>query len=280
MKPVYYVVPAIIFSFFWGFYPFAYSIYISFFNYNLQTPKKFTFAGLNNYVKLLTSVDFWGAIGNSVFFLIVCLAIELVVGLGVAMLLAREFRGVGIVRTIVTLPVLLIPMGVTVMWKLMVMPGMGILNEATEFLGWGTIPWLGHPIYSKIIIIFVEVWQWMPFVTLILLAAILSLPKEPYEAAKVDGIPTTMVFTKITLPLLRPVLAIVVILRALDLFKLAEPVYGLSRGGAGTETISFFIYRIAFRVLNIGLGGAVSLLFWVLAWILATVMVRRLVRLS
>jgi multiple sugar transport system permease protein len=89
-----------------------------------------------------------------------------------------------------------------------------------------------------------------------------------------------MVFTKITLPLLRPVLAIVVILRALDLFKLAEPVYGLSRGGAGTETISFFIYRIAFRVLNIGLGGAVSLLFWVLAWILATVMVRRLVRLS
>jgi multiple sugar transport system permease protein len=141
MKPVYYVVPAIIFSFFWGFYPFAYSIYISFFNYNLQTPKKFTFAGLNNYVKLLTSVDFWGAIGNSVFFLIVCLAIELVVGLGVAMLLAREFRGVGIVRTIVTLPVLLIPMGVTVMWKLMVMPGMGILNEATEFLGWGTIQW-------------------------------------------------------------------------------------------------------------------------------------------
>lgn len=264
--------PAIFFLCFWFFYPFIYNIYISFFDYSLYTPE-INFIGIDNYVKMLQDLNFYQSLGVSFLFMAICISIEFALGLGIALLLARELRGISIFRILFTMPILFMPIGVAVMWKLQFLPMMGMIDYFFRLLGY-EVPWVGHPVFSFIVITIIDAWQWTPFIVIILLAGLLSLPKEPYEAAAIDGLPPLKVFTRITLPMLKPAIAVAVILRSLDLFKLFDSIYAITLGGSGTETLSFYIYRTGFSTLNIGYSGTVSFIFWIVAFILANILVR------
>ena len=268
------LLPTIFFLCFWLIFPWVYGIIISFYNYVLVRPGLISFAGLSNYIHLFASRDFQEALIQTFIYVIIILAIELLLGLGSALLLSKDFRGAGLLRVLCGLPILFIPMGSAILWKNMFMPGVGLADLFTQQLGLGVLDWWGSHLYSSLLIIMIDVWQWTPFVTIILVAALMSLPRDPFEAAKVDGLPATMVFTKITFPMITPVMIIVGILRTLDLIKLMEPVMIVSRGGVGTATLSFYVWKAVFKSMDIGLGGAVSTIYWSMAWILANILLK------
>jgi multiple sugar transport system permease protein len=203
---------------------------------------------------------------------VIALTIEFLLGLGIALFLSKDMYGVGIMRIVVGIPILLVPAATTILWKALSSKTYGIFDLITSYLGLGSLGWWDDPVLSSILVILVDVWQWTPFVAIVLLAAILGLPKEPYEAAKVDGLSTYTVFTKITLPMLRPTIMIILILRFLDLLKLLEPVLLITKGSY--PTLSMYVWRYVFKSLNIGFGGAFSTIYWLIAWILATILLR------
>ena len=258
----------------WLLFPWVYNIYIGFFQYVLTRPDITKFIGVAHYAALLTNPDFLHAFYETFLLTAILVVVELLFGLGQALLLSQDFRGVTVLRVLVGLPILLIPAGTSLIWKNLFFPDNGLVNYVTLSLGLGTIDWTANYFYSSILIIAADVWQWTPFFTIILLAALLSLPKEPYEAAKVDGLSTWTTFRKITIPMLMPVISIVSILRILDLIKLMDPIYILTKGGQGTETLSYFIWRVAFKSLDMGIGGAISNLYWISVWVLANVLLR------
>jgi len=274
MRPQYYLIPPLIFLFFWFIFPFLYDIYMSSMSYGLYSSAPPQFVGAANYIRLFQSADFWMAFGRTMAYVGICLTLELLLGLVLALILSKEGKIISVIRLVIALPILMVPVGISVVWKVMAMPSYGILEYITQLMG-HRIAWLGHPIWTNILIIVTEVWQWAAFVFLILLAGIVSLPKEPYEAAKIDRLSDWTVFTKITLPMLKPVIIIVCLIRALDLLKFFDPVYALTRGGVSTETLSYYIYRTGFKTLNMGWGGTVSTVYWVLCWLLANAVVRR-----
>ena len=277
MRKVYLLVlPSLIYLFFWFIYPFIYDIYISFFYYSLQKPMEPVFIGFDNYVKVFSDPAFINSIKITFVYTAICFVIELGLGMGIAFLLARDLPGITVLRILFMIPVLLMPIGIGVMWKLMFLPGFGVADYLAGFFGMAGLPWFGDFFWSSVLIILMDVWQWTPFMTLIILAGILGLPKEPYEAAAVDGLTQRQIFTKITLPMLGPVIAIASLLRILDLFKLYDPIFVVTRGGVGTETLSHYIYRTGFRILNIGWAGCVSFMFWIIVFVLANILVRLL----
>lgn len=234
------------------------------------------FIGFEHYVSILTDSDFWLAAKNTVFFIAVCLVSEFVLGLGMALLLSKEFKGIGIIRILYTIPILLPPISIAIIWRLMLFPGMSVVDYLLGFFGVPKIAWFGGGWPSYLAIIVIDVWQWAPFVALILLAGLLALPAEPYEAARIDGAKPTQIFFNIVLPMLKPIILVVLTLRFLDLIKFFDPIYAVvTGGGSGMETISVYIYKKGFKILNVGFGSAVSVIFWVAAWVTAYLVVRR-----
>jgi len=258
------------------FYPFIYDIYFSTFYYSLTRPEKIRFIGIGNYITLFNDPHFWVAARNTVLYVVTCLPLEFLLGLGIALLLTKDFKGISLFRLLFILPVLLPPIAITIMWRLMMFPGISIINYLLELIGIGRINWFAGGFPSYFAIILIDVWQWSPFIALILLAGLLGLPVEPYEAARVDGATPTQVFFYISLPLLKPVIFVALILRTLDLIKLFDPIYAIvTGGGCAMETLSVYIYKRGFKILDIGYGSAVSVIFWISAFVIANILVRR-----
>lgn len=268
--------PTLFYLFFWLFYPFIYDIYYSTFYFTLTRPDLTRFIGASNYVAVLTDPDFWLAARNTAFFIVVCLALEFFLGLLLALVLSLDFKGIGVLRTLYILPVLLPPISVAIIWRLMFFPGMSAINYLIEAFFGFQVNWMAGGIPSFLAIILIDIWQWAPFVALILLAGLLGMPPEPIEAARIDGASPSQVFFNIILPYLKPVILVALILRFLDLIKLFDPIYAIVTGGGSVmETLSVYVYKKGFKVLNIGYGSAVSVIFWISAFIIANLAVRR-----
>jgi len=268
--------PTLFYLFVWLFYPFIYNIYFSMFYYRLARPELTRFIGIENYVSLFTDPDFYLAARNTVIFILACLGLEFALGLLIALCLSRDFKGIGIFRIFFTLPILLPPISVAIIWRLMIFPEMSLIDFITQTLFNIRINWMAGGFPSYIIVMLIDAWQWAPFVGLILLAGMLGLPPEPVEAARVDGAPPTTVFFRIIIPYLKPIILIALILRFLDLIKLFDPIYAVvTGGGSGIETLSVYIYKRGFKVLDIGYGATISVIFWIVAFIVANLIVRR-----
>ena len=268
--------PTLFYLFFWLFYPFIYDIYFSLFYFRLTRPELTRFIGASNYVSILSDPDFWTAAGNTALFIVSCLVIEFFLGLLLALILSFDFKGIGVLRTLYILPILLPPISVGIIWRLMFFPGMSPINYILETLFGFKVDWMGGGIASYLAIILIDAWQWSPFIGLILLAGLLAMPPEPVEAARIDGADPIRVFFHITLPYLKPVILVALILRFLDLIKIFDPIYAIVTGGGSVmETLSVFIYKRGFKVLNIGYGAAVSVIFWIAAFVIANIAVRR-----
>ncbi|MEM6501055.1 MAG: sugar ABC transporter permease [Cyanobacteria bacterium P01_C01_bin.89] len=264
-------------------YPIGRSFVLSLFAENLGTQLQPVFNGLGNYGRLMGDGRFWQSLGNTTFFTVASVAIELGLGLAIALILNRSFRGRGIVRTIAILPWALPTAVMAVGWAWIFNDQFGVVNDLLQragLIGDG-INWLGNPTLAMVSLIVADVWKTTPFVSVILLAGLQSISKDLYEAHAMDGATPWQSFTAITVPLLMPQILISVLFRFAQSFGIFDLVQVMTGGGpaGSTEMVSIYIYSTVMRYLDFGYGAAlivVTFLLLILAVALAAYALRRL----
>ena len=253
-------------------YPLFYIVRLSLYR---MSPAGEVFVGADNFLRLAGDPLFFQSLGQTLVFTMGALGLEFVLGLALALLLDSQIRGRNLWRSLLLLPMILPPVVVGVIWRLIYNPNFGVLNGALQLAGVDTtrLTWLADPSVALAAVIVVDVWEWTPFVFLILLAGLQAIPEEPYEAARIDGASAWQTFRHVTLPLLAPAILVALLLRTIDLLRIFDQVFILTQGGPGfaTETISLYIYKTAFRFFDFGYAAAMSLLLLV-----GTLMVSRL----
>ena len=270
-------------------FPTVFLLYIVFHTVDLANVGSFRFVGLDNFRRILGDADFWNAARNTLVFTVSSVAIEFVLGLGMALLLQRAVAGGRIVRTFLLIPMMLPPIAVAISWKLMLQPEFGVINDILYRLGIegllnrlgiidGPILWASGEATAMLSIILVDVWQWTPFVFLMYLAGLAALPVEPYEAAELDGATAWRQFWDLTWPLMMPITALILLLRILDAFRIFDNVYVITRGGpaGATDTLSYYLYRVAFRNFDLGYAGVISIVMLVVTVTFSTWMLARM----
>lgn len=264
-----FTLPALVFTIAMLSMPVIYTFVLSLTDARGSIQRDFDLIGIANYVEVLTSTPrFWPAVWRTVLFTGVAVSVQLVLGLAIALLLRRPFRGQGFVRVVILLPLVATPVAVAMMWLLIFEPSIGFANE---FLGWFGLPpqgWISDPGQALPTLIFVDIWQWTPMVTLILLAGLSTLPEEPEEAALVDGANFRQRLTHITLPMLTPAIVASVLIRSIDALKTFDLLYATKGRGGGSlheaETLNIFAYSLSFEYNDYGLASAVLVVFFLI----------------
>lgn len=256
-------------------YPLFYSIYYSFHEWGMQAEA--IFIGLHNYRQMLNDKAFMVALGRTFEVLVICIGAELLIGLGLALLWNREFTGQNIVRGLALLPLMVAPLVLSLLWNFMLEFDFGAVNQILSAIGLGKVYWWS-PGFALYTICLITIWQWFPFSVFVLLAGLRSLPKDVFEAAKVDGASGSYTFRRLTLPMLSPLIMIIVVLRAMWLIRLFDPLYGTTRGGVRTELLDWTVYRTAFVFFDIGYGSAMAIFSLFLTIAVCAVMFRQLMR--
>jgi multiple sugar transport system permease protein len=229
---------------------------------------------LENFVRLWNDARFWNALANTLYFTVVSVALEVILGLAIAMLLHRAFKGKGFMRAIVLIPWAIPTVVAAKMWEWMYNGDFGVLN----YLLGAHINWLGSAVWALNAAIFLDVWKTTPFVALLLMAGLHTIPKELYQAAKVDGASPWVTFLRVTLPLLRPLLLVVLIFRTIDAFRVFDTIYVLTGGGPGntTETLSIYAYKVLFQTLQFGYGSTLAVTVFFLVGLITLAYMRAL----
>ena len=265
--------------------PFALTIWISLLKWRANRPfETARFSGLENYESVLGNDQFWLALGRTFYFAGVAVALELFLGFVLAMLVSRCTRSRKLYTTIFLVPMMIVPIVVGYNFSMIYIdsgPLNQILSPFLERFGIDPrIRWLSHPIAAQWGIILADVWQWTPFMFVILLAGLAAIPDELYEATEMDGAQPRQSFFFVTLPLLTPIILIAVTFRFIDAAKLFDIIYSLTRGGPGTETYttSYFLYYQGFQAFHIGQATAGSWMFMIALSVIAYWLVRRLLR--
>lgn len=248
-------------------YPIAYALYLSLFRYDLRTPDLNEFVGFDNYVLVLTSGVWWQAVLTTTIITVVSVALELVIGLAFALVMHRAIFGRRTVRTAILVPYGIITVIAAFAFRFAVTPdtGIGFIADANP---------LGGQIGSYLTIIATEVWKTAPFMSLLLLAGLATVPEEMQEAAKVDGATATQRLFKVTLPNMKGAILVALLFRALDAFRIFDTVYVQTAGALNTQTISGLGYNALITRVNLGLGSAISILLFLLIIFIAFVFVK------
>ncbi len=214
--------------------------------------------GFDNYLRLWSDDQFLNSLWVTLRFVTLSVAIETVLGLALALFCLREFRGIRLLRTVLIVPMVITPVVVAIVFRLIYASDAGMLTAFSKAMGGGALEILGHPTRAFLGLVALDVWEWTPLIFLILLAGLQSLPIEPFEAARVDGAGPWRTFVDHTLPMLRPVLAIAIVLRTIDAFGTFDQVFVLTRGGPGeaTKLLSIFGYDTAFKFQQTGYAAA------------------------
>ena len=242
-------------------YPIGYMIYASFLDWNpSQRIGEAEFVGLRNYINLLGDESFRESLFVTLKFASIVVILEMIVGVGLALLLDRNIRGMSMLRTLFILPMMIAPIVVGLMWRYMYHPTVGIFNRTLKALGFESIPWLSDGGWAFTSVIIADVWQWTPFIFILSLAALQSLPQSALEASRIDGASGWQQIWYIKLPLMMPVLIVTCLLRLIDAFKVLEVVLVLTNGGPGlsTEILSLRISRTASEFRELGEAAAMS----------------------
>ena len=242
-------------------YPIGYMIYASFLDWNpSQRIGEAEFVGLRNYIGLLNDDAFRESFFVTIKFAAVVVSLEMVLGVGLALLLDRNIRGMSVLRTLFILPMMIAPIVVGLMWRYMYHPSVGIFNRTLKSLGFEPIPWLSDGSWAFASVVIADVWQWTPFIFILSLAALQSLPQSAMEAARIDGATGWQQIVYIKLPLMMPVLIVTLLLRLIDAFKVLEVILVLTNGGPGlsTEILSLRISRTASEFRELGEAAAMS----------------------
>ncbi len=251
-------------------FPLLYLLWSSFQTINLAMPFLDGFAGLDNYAEMLVDSRYWHAMGLTGIYTVTSVSLQIVIGLGLALLVMQIPRGQWIFRIVAILPIVLAPVVVGLFWRtLMLSPNFGLVDFLLQWLGFAQVNWLGAPTPALVSVIVIHTWQWTPFAFLVFLASLAALPPDVYEAARIDKANALQRFWHITLPLLRPAIVIVVIMRAMIALSAFAAIFAATGGGPGTATeiLNLYAFKTSFVELNFGYGSAlaVSLLIITLA---------------
>lgn len=259
-----------------GFYPLVHSLYISMTGYRPTQPTKDQgFLFLNNYADALGTGQFWDSLALTGVFTASSVIISFLLGLGLAVLFNVNRPGFVVVRSLLLIPMLVTPIAVGIIWRVMMAPDFGVLNQLLETVGLPRGGWIGSTSTALISVILVDIWQWTPFMFIIIFAGLRALPRSPFEAAAIDGAGPFTTFWHVSLPMLRPVIVIAVLLRMIDAVRTYDTVYIMTRGGPNlaTDLVSIYLQRINFQFFDLGFGAALSwiILILVLLAVLALV---------
>jgi multiple sugar transport system permease protein len=276
-----FLLPAVVVLFATTIYPMLYALWLSFRNYDLAKPFiPRIFVGGANYAEVLTSGTYLHALLTTFKLMALTLSVQLVLGVGLALLVTQRLPGMALARTLLLIPMMLSPVIVGLVWLFLYFPELGYLNYFLELVGFGPIPWITSTRWALFAIAICDIWQWTPFFMMGTAAALQSLPVEPYEAARIDGNSRWDVFWSVTLPQLKPVLVSLLFLRAIDAFKIYDIIFVLTKGGPGdsTEVMSMFIYRQSFTFWRMGVGAAASFVSLIIISVLITLFFKSMQR--
>lgn len=261
--------------------PFLTAIVYSLQRYNLALPYLKGFIWFDNYINLFTSGAFWNTVAVSMTYTVVTVGVELVLGLGIALLLRIPTRFNNIAAILLLLPLMTAPAIASLMWKLMTNPGFGILSYLIGLVGIDNFRWASDPSTALFTVILVDVWVYTPFIMVLLIAGLRALPRQPFEAAELDGVPRSFVFFRITLPMLMPYIITASLFRLLDSIQQFDIIYAMTQGGPGNSTLAFQVaaYLEFFQYTNVGRSAAILMVLWVITYIISNIFVKNWLKL-
>lgn len=254
-------------------FPLIYALTVSFQTVRIVPPTPPRFVGLANYVEIAGSARFWGAIWTTALITFLSVALQYVLGFLLALALHHNVPGAALYRVTFLLPMFLAPVGVALIARMVFHPYLGPVNDAMGGLGFAYVPFLTEKWPAIMVLSLIDIWQWTPFVTLLMLAGLQGLPQDVFEAARVDNIGAWRRFWGITFPMLLPLSVAVVFIRLIEGFKIIDTVFVLTGGGPGTatETLTLFAYNEGFKKFNLGLTSALSFMFLIVVIVFGTV---------
>jgi len=251
--------PAVVFTVAMIAFPVAYTIWLGFQSFSSTGQQ--SFAGLGNYAKLVSDAEFWHGLWVTLALYLLSLAFQLVLGIWLALLLFHAKRLPGVVRSLFISPFMMPPVVAGMMWLVILDPSLGAANYLLQRVGLPPSDWLASPTWVIPTVALIDTWQWAPYVALIVLGGLQSLPPSVYEAAQIDGASAFRTFRRITLPLLLPTIVTATILRSVDLLRFFDIIYITTQGGPGdaSNTLNIYGFRVGFEFFNIGYASALML---------------------
>jgi len=258
-------------------FPVLYTLYMSvhsWFASSLTSPE---FVGLANFRRaFLDDERFRNALWLTVYFTALATVLQLVLGVALALLLNRPFRGKGLVRSIFLLPMVATPVAIALVWMMMYNPTLGVMNYLVGLAGLGPYKWVSNAAIVVPALAVVDTWEWTPLITLITLAGLATLPLEPYESALIDGASAAQMFWRITLPLLRPTIIVALLFRAIDCLKTFDIIYVMTQGGPGfaSETLNVYTFQVGLFYFHIGYASSLIVILFALVLGVSLVLIK------
>jgi len=255
-------------------YPFGLGVLYTFFDYSATKPNP-DFVGFQNYVRIFSSSDFWQSAWVTLRYAVGATLVETVLGVGIALLLFRGSAAGRVLERVLIVPLMIAPVIATIMWSLMLQPSVGVINYLLTPFGLGGVEWTDSPRGALLSAILIDVWIFTPFVALLALAGLRSLPRDPFEAAAVDGAGYWFTFRKLTLPMLWPYILVAVIFRFMDSLKMFDIIYALTRGGPGDSMMVLQVrgYQEAILYTNFSVGLTYTIVIWAAVFVATRLLV-------
>lgn len=281
-SPYFLLLPTIILLLIVGIFPLIYSLYYSFTDLNLFYIERTRFIGLDNFLDLFANKYFRYSFLVTIEFTVVVVSVELLLGLGLALFFKEEMEAETVIRTMIMIPIMIAPVASGYLWSHLFWPDYGIIDSILwQFFRIPSPHWTGNPTLALPSIMIVDIWQWTPFVFLILLSGLRALPEECFEAARIDGASRWGMFRHITLPLMKKLILVVILFRLIDAFRMFDLPYILTKGGPGYETYttSYFLYILGLKeTFQVGRAAAGSWIFNIIVMILVVTLLRIFVK--
>tara|TARA_B110000263_G_scaffold229094_1_gene222592 strand:+ start:2347 stop:3240 length:894 start_codon:yes stop_codon:yes gene_type:complete len=259
-------------------FPFVVGLILGFTDFSLIRPQNgMRGVGFENYIEIFTTEEFWISFKTTLIFTFFAVTIQLILGTLMAVLLHHNSKTAPIMRALYLLPLAVTPVAATFSFRMMFNPSLGVFNFFLESSGFAPLAWLSKPDLALISLIIVDIWQWTPFIMLIVAGGLASLPNEPFESAKVDGAGDIQIFFHHTLPLLKPYLALAVIFRIIDAFKTFDIIYVLTGGGPGisTRTLNLMAYRYGMEYLELGYAASFAIIMLLIIILFSQIFLRK-----
>lgn len=261
--------------------PFFTAVYYSLLRFRLNLPQLKGFIWFDNYINFLSDAAFWNTVKISLVYAGLTVGVELLLGLGIALLLQKPTRFNNLASILLLLPLMTAPALAALMWKLMTNPNFGILSYFASLLGFTNFKWASDPSTALLTVTLVDVWVYTPFIMILLLAGLRSLPKAPFEAAALDGVPRSFVFFRITLPMLLPYIITASLFRLLDSIQQFDIIYSMTQGGPGDTLMVFQVqsYLEFFQYTNVGRSAALLIILWAITYLLSNIFIKQWLKL-
>lgn len=261
--------------------PFFTAAWYSLQRYKLSMPQRRGFIWFDQYISFAEDSDFWHTVYVSLVYTASTVVLELLLGLGIALLLRERSRINNAASVALLLPLMTAPAIAALMWKLMTNPGFGVLSWAISQFGLTDFKWASDPHTAMMTVVLVDIWVYTPFMMILLLAGLRSLPTQPFEAAKLDGVPAYFVFFRITLPMLMPYIVTATLFRLLDSIQQFDIVYAMTQGGPGDSLLLFQVsaYLDFFQYTNVGRSAALMMILWAITYALSNVFIKQWLKL-